>query len=79
MSQGQKKVPVLERQILLGQRGPRISRIWSVDLLVTKGMMKRAECKRLRPEIFLSESFYSNAVLHSLSNESQHFRDSDDV
>ncbi|GBM62801.1 hypothetical protein AVEN_19791-1 [Araneus ventricosus] len=46
-----KKVPVLERQFLLDQRGPRIGRIGSVDLPVTEGMIKRAErsYKRLRP------------------------------
>ncbi|GBM34331.1 hypothetical protein AVEN_16424-1 [Araneus ventricosus] len=52
-----KKVPVLECQFLLDHRGPRIGRFGSVDLPVTKGMIKRAErsCKRLRPEISLSE------------------------
>ncbi|GBM50348.1 hypothetical protein AVEN_208954-1 [Araneus ventricosus] len=76
-----KKVPVLERQFLLDQRGQRIGRIRSVDFPVTKGMIKRAErsCKRLRPEIFLSESSYSNADSHSLSDDSQHFGDGDDV
>ncbi|GBL78176.1 hypothetical protein AVEN_42752-1 [Araneus ventricosus] len=76
-----KNVPVLERQFLFDQRGPRIGRIASVDLTVTKGMIKRAEwpCKRLRPEISLSESSYSNAVSHSLSNGSQHFGNGDDV
>ncbi|GBN17738.1 hypothetical protein AVEN_109719-1 [Araneus ventricosus] len=44
-------------------------------------MIKRAErsCKKLRPEISLSESSYSNAVSHSLSNNSQHFGDGDDM
>ncbi|GBL99346.1 hypothetical protein AVEN_211203-1 [Araneus ventricosus] len=44
-------------------------------------MIKRAEqsCKRLRPEISHSESSYSNAVLHSLPNNSQHFGDGDDA
>ncbi|GBN53065.1 hypothetical protein AVEN_110837-1 [Araneus ventricosus] len=76
-----KKVPVLECQFILDQRGPRIRRIGSADLLVTKGMIKRAErsCKRLRPEISLSESSYSNAVSHSLSNNGQHFGGGDDV
>ncbi|GBL91730.1 hypothetical protein AVEN_71370-1 [Araneus ventricosus] len=39
----EKKFPVLERQFLLDQRGPRIGRIGSVDLPVTEGMIKRAE------------------------------------
>ncbi|GBN16071.1 hypothetical protein AVEN_80406-1 [Araneus ventricosus] len=33
----------------------------------------------LRPEISLSESSYSNAVSHSLSNDGQHFGNGDDV
>ncbi|GBN04678.1 hypothetical protein AVEN_31099-1 [Araneus ventricosus] len=72
-----KKAPVLERQFLLDQRDPRIGRIGSVDLPASKGMIKRAaqSCKRLRPEISFSESSYSNAVSHSLSNDSQHFGD----
>ncbi|GBM72504.1 hypothetical protein AVEN_218130-1 [Araneus ventricosus] len=76
-----KNVPVLECQFLRDQRGPRIGRIGSVDLPVRKGMIKRAErsCKRLRPEISLSESSYSNAVSHSLSNHGQYFGDGDDV
>ncbi|GBN97080.1 hypothetical protein AVEN_266176-1 [Araneus ventricosus] len=62
-------------------RGPRIGLIGSVDSPVTKGMIKRARlsCERLRPEISLSESSYSNAVSHSLSNDSQDFGDGDDV
>ncbi|GBN32979.1 hypothetical protein AVEN_153855-1 [Araneus ventricosus] len=76
-----KKVPVLKCQFLRDQRGPRIGRIGSVDLPVTKGMIKRAErsCKRLRREISLSEPSYSNAVSHSLSNQGQCFSDGDDV
>ncbi|GBN30261.1 Hepatic triacylglycerol lipase [Araneus ventricosus] len=76
-----KEVLVLERQFLLDKRGPRIGRIGSVDIPVTKGMIKRAErsCKRLRPKISLSESSYSNAVSHSLSNDSQHCGAGDDV
>ncbi|GBL99561.1 hypothetical protein AVEN_68827-1 [Araneus ventricosus] len=79
-SQGQKG-SVIERQFLLDQRGPRIGRIGPVDKPVTKGMIKRVErsCKKLRPEISLSESSYLNAVSHSLSNTSQHFGDGDDV
>ncbi|GBM23064.1 hypothetical protein AVEN_67036-1 [Araneus ventricosus] len=58
-----------------------MGRIGSFDFPVTKGIIKRAErpCKRLRPEISLSESSYSNAVSHSLSNDTQHFGDGDDV
>ncbi|GBL89891.1 hypothetical protein AVEN_178325-1 [Araneus ventricosus] len=76
-----KKVPVLECQFFRDQRGPRIGHIGSVDLPVTKGMIKRAErsCKRLRHEISLSESSYLNAVSHSLSNDGQYFGDGDDV
>lgn len=72
-----KKVHVLERQFLLDQRGPRSGRIGSVDLPVTKEIIKRDElsCKRLKPDTSLSESSYSNAVSHSLSNDSQHFGD----
>ncbi|GBM46378.1 hypothetical protein AVEN_65977-1 [Araneus ventricosus] len=44
-------------------------------------MIKKSErsCKRFRPEIFLSESSYSNTVSHSLSNQGQCFGDGDDV
>ena len=53
-----KKVPVLERQFLLDQRGPRIGRIGSIDVPVTKKLIKRAErsCKMIKPEISVSES-----------------------
>ncbi|GBM48143.1 hypothetical protein AVEN_107101-1 [Araneus ventricosus] len=80
LSQG-KKVFAHERQFLLDQRGPRIGPIGSVDSPVTKGIIKRSErsYKRLGPEISLSESSYSNAVSHSLSNDSQHFGDGDNV
>ncbi|GBO23825.1 hypothetical protein AVEN_80260-1 [Araneus ventricosus] len=76
-----KNVPVLECQFLCDQRGPRIGRIGSVDLPVTKVMIKRSErsCKRFRHDISLSESSYSNAVSHSLSNHGQYFGDGDDV
>ncbi|GBN49857.1 hypothetical protein AVEN_174933-1 [Araneus ventricosus] len=78
LSQG-KKFSVLERQFLLDQRCPRIGRIGSVDLPVTKGMIKWAERSCKRPGISLSISSYSNTVSHSLSNHSQHFGDGDDV
>ncbi|GBN80195.1 hypothetical protein AVEN_250469-1 [Araneus ventricosus] len=70
---------ILERQLLLDQRGPKTGRIGSVDIPVTKGMIKRAErsCNWLRHEISLSESSYLNAVSHSLSNNSEHFGDGD--
>ncbi|GBL84975.1 hypothetical protein AVEN_223758-1 [Araneus ventricosus] len=42
-------------------------------------MIKWAERSCKRPEISLSVSSYSNAVSHSLSNDSQHFGDGDNV